>query len=105
MGGTQDRPVKKAITSRDNEFLGDLTAWERSHSEDNIEQLERLRRNLAKVRARELTPRQSEMIHLYYDLGLSMGAIAKELGVDKSTVSRTLSRGRKRLKRYLQYSL
>ena len=34
-----------------------------------------------------------------------MGAIAKELGVDKSTVSRTLSRGRKRLKRYLQYSL
>ena len=93
MGGTQDRPVKKAITSRDNEFLGDLTACER------------LRRNLAKVRARELTPRQSEMIHLYYDLGLSMGAIAKELGVDKSTVSRTLSRGRKRLKRYLQYSL
>ena len=57
MGGTQDRPVKKAITSRDNEFLGDLTAWERSHSEDNSEQLERLRRNLAKVRARELTPR------------------------------------------------
>ena len=105
MGGTQDRPVKKAITRRDNEFLGDLTAWERSHSEDNSEQLERLRRNLAKVRARELTPRQSEMIHLYYDLGLSMGAIAKELGVDKSTVSRTLSRGRKRLKRYLQYSL
>lgn len=96
---------KKSLILRDNEFMGDLAAWERENGEDNSEQLERLRRNLAKVRARELTPRQSEMIHLYYDLGLSMGAIAKELGVDKSTVSRTLSRGRKRLKRYLQYSL
>ena len=105
MGGTQDRPVKKAITSRDNEFLGDLTAWERSHSEDNSEQLERLRRNLRRVRSAELTGRQAQMLQLYYDQGISMGAIAKELGVDKSTVSRTLSRGRKRLKRYLQYSL
>ena len=104
MGGTQDRPVKKAITSRDNEFLGDLTAWERSHSEDNSEQLERLRRNLAKVRARELTPRQSEMIHLYYDLGMSIPQIAREKGLHKSSVSRTLARGRERLKRYLQYS-
>lgn len=104
MAGARNR-VQPAIVRRDNEFMGDLAAWERENGEDNSEQLERLRRNLAKVRARELTPRQSEMIHLYYDLGLSMGAIAKELGVDKSTVSRTLSRGRKRLKRYLQYSL
>ena len=95
---------RRAITSRDNEFLGDLTAWERSHSEDNSEQLERLRRNLAKVRARELTPRQSEMIHLYYDLGMSIPQIAREKGLHKSSVSRTLARGRERLKRYLQYS-
>ena len=80
MGGTQDRPVKKAIPSRDNEFLGDLTAWERSHSEDNSEQLERLRRNLRRVRSAELTGRQAEMIHLYYDLGLSMPQIAARLG-------------------------
>lgn len=105
MGAAQDRPVKKAITSRDNEFFGDLTAWERSHSADNSDQMERLRRNLVKARAQELTPRQSEMMHLYYDLGLSMTAIARDLGVDKSTVSRTLSRGRKRLKKCLQYSL
>ena len=90
---------------RGREVLGDLAAWERANGEDNSEAIARLRRNLRRVRREELTSRQAEMLHLYYDLGLSMGAIAKELGVDKSTVSRTLSRGRKRLKRYLQYSL
>ena len=34
-----------------------------------------------------------------------MAAIARELELCKSTVSRTLRRGRERLKRYLQYSL
>ena len=91
-------------TGRGREVLGDLAAWERSHGEDNSEQMERLRRNLKKVRRQELTPRQEEMIHLYYDLGLNMPQVARQLGVTKSTVSRTLARGRKRLKRYLQYS-
>ena len=45
---------KRALTRRDNEFLGDLAAWERENAEDNGEQLERLRRNLRKVR--ELEP-------------------------------------------------
>ena len=104
MGAAQDKPVKKAITSRDNEFLGDLAVWERENSEDNSEQLARLRRNMRRVREKELTPRQQEMLHLYYDLGLSIPQIAREKGLNKSTVSRTLARGRERLKRYLQYS-
>lgn len=83
---------------------GELAAWERANSQDNDEQMERLRRNLKKVRCQELTPRQQEMVRLYYDLGLNMPQIAQQLGVTKSTVSRTLARGRKRLKRYLQYS-
>ena len=68
------------------------------------EQLSRLRRNMRLVRQRELTPRQQEMLHLYYDLGLTIPQIAKEKGLNKSTVSRTLARGRERLKRYLLYS-
>lgn len=96
---------KKSLILRDNEFMGDLAAWERENGEDNSEQLERLRRNLRRVRSAELTGRQAEMIHLYYDLGLSMPQIAARLGITKSTVSRTLARGRERLKRYLQYSL
>lgn len=95
---------RSPISRRDNEFLGDLAVWERENGEDNSDQLARLRRNMRKVRETELTPRQAEMIHLYYDLGLSIPQIAQEKGLSKSTVSRTLARGRERLKRYLQYS-
>ncbi len=105
MAAVSRRAPQRALTRRDNEFMGDLAAWERENGEDNSEQLERLRRNLRRVRRAELTPRQAQLLHLYYDLGYSMSGIAGELGIDKSTVSRTISRGRERLKRYLQYSL
>ena len=95
---------QRAITRRDNEFIGDLAAWERENSEDNSEQLSRLRRNMRKVRETELTDKQAEMIRLYYDLGMSIPQIAREKGLHQSSVSRTLARGRERLKRYLQYS-
>ena len=103
MSATRYSP-EKAAARRNNEFLGDMAAWDRENGEDNSEQLERLRRNLKRVRRAELPPRQAEMVHLYYDLGLSMPQIAAQLGITKSSVSRTLARGRKRLKRYLQYS-
>ena len=90
---------------RGREGLGDLAAWERANGEDNSEAIARLRRNLRRVRREELTSRQAEMLHLYYDLGRSMPRIAQELGVNKSTVSRTLARARARLKRYLRYTL
>ena len=95
---------KRALSRRNNEAWGDLAAWERENSEDNSEQLSRLRRNMRLIRTRELTPRQEEMLHLYYDLGMSIPQIAREKGLHKSSVSRTLARGRERLKRYLQYS-
>ena len=100
MAGGRYKAPARALTRRDNEFLGDLAAWERENSEDNSEQLSRLRR----AREAELTDKQAEMIHLYYDLGMSIPQIARERGLNKSSVSRTLARGRERLKRYLQYS-
>lgn len=104
MAAAQYKAAEKALTRRDNEFLGDLAAWELLNCEDNSEQLERLRRNMRRIRQQELTPRQAEMIHLYYDLGMSIPRIAREQGIHKSSVSRTLARGREKLKRYLQYS-
>lgn len=95
---------KRAPGRRSGEVLGALAAWERENNGDNGEQMERLRRNLRRVRQRELTPRQAEMLYLYYDLGRSIPQIAAEKGLNRSTVSRTLARGRERIKRYLQYS-
>ena len=93
------------LTIRDNEFLGDMAAWNMAHSEDNSEQLDRLRRILRSARAAELTPRQRQMLRMYYDEGKSMTRIATLLKVNKSTVSRTIARGRRRLKRCLKYCL
>ena len=98
------RAPERALSFRNNEFLGDLAEWNREHSPDNSEQLERLRRNLRKAREAELTPRQQQMIRMYYDEGKTMTKIARQLHVNKSTVSRTLARGRARLKKYLKYS-
>ena len=102
MASTRPAPP---LTYRNNEFLGDLPVWKRQHSADNSEQLERLRRNLRRAREQELTERQRQLLEMYYEEGKSMSRIAASLRINKSTVSRTIARGRKRLYRYLQYSL
>lgn len=82
-----------------------MTVWMREHAEDNSDQLERLRRNLRRAREQELTPRQREILALYYDRGLKMPQIARKLGINRSTVSRTVKRAKERLYRCLQYAL
>ena len=42
---------------------------------------------------------------MHFTGGMSVTAIAKELGVNKSTVSRSLSRSMERLYKSLRYSL
>lgn len=44
-----------------------------------------------------LTKKQKCYIILYYKEGLTVTQIAKRFGVDKSTVSRTINRGRSRI--------
>ena len=91
--------------SRSSEWISDMTVWLRDHAEDNSDQLERLRRNLRRAREQELTPRQREILALYYDRGLKMPQIARKLGVNRSTVSRTVKRAKERLYRCLRYAL
>ena len=52
----------------------------------------------------ELTERQEEVIRLYYLEGMKMTGIADRLGICPSTVSRTLKRGRGRIRKYLKYN-
>nr|WP_325211452.1 sigma-70 family RNA polymerase sigma factor [uncultured Oscillibacter sp.] len=94
-----------SFDTRASEWIGDMTVWTREHAADNSERLERLRRNLRRAREQELTPRQRQLLELYYDQGMNIPQIAGELGVNRSTVSRTLRRARDRLYRCLRYAL
>ena len=97
----KNTPSKKRVSG----FTADLQVWMRENADDNSEQLARLKRNLRRAREQELTPRQREMVFLYYDRGLKMSQIAQKLGVNRSTVSRTVKRAKQRLYRCLRYAL
>ena len=90
---------------RPDQWIGDMTVWLRENSPDNSEQMDRLRRNLQAARAQELTPRQQQVLELYYDRHLPTTEIARLLGVRRSTVSRSVCRARARLYNALRYSL
>ena len=70
---------------------------------DNSDEHAALAANLRRALNEELTPRQRQMIVRYYINGEKMTAIAHELSLNVSTVSRTISRGRHRLRRCLRY--
>ena len=90
--------------SYDNTFgLVDLAVYTQLMADDNRDQMNRLKRNLTHALRQDITQRQREYMMLYYGRGMSMESIAKEVGVNKSTVSRTLKRGRQRLYRCLRY--
>ncbi len=91
--------------TRASEWIGDMAVWHQKNDPDNSEQRERMFRNLHKVIRDELTPRQKQMVEMYFFQHKNIPAIAKELGVNRSTVSRTLNRGMGRIQKYLKYSL
>ena len=61
--------------------------------------MERIRR----VIQEELTELQREVLVAYYFQEINIPQIARERGVNTSTVSRTLRRAEQKLKRYLKY--
>ena len=82
----------------------ELAALMQCREEECDNSRSRLQRNLRLARANELTPRQAEMLQLYFDEGKTMQQIARELGVVPSTVSRTIARAEKRLRHCLRYA-
>ena len=94
-----------AFNSRSSEWIGDLTVWLQENADTNEEQLSRLRRNLRLAREQELTPRQQQVVTLYFDCGMTIPQIAQQLGVTPSTVSRTMHRAKEHLYRRLRYGL
>lgn len=88
---------------RGKDFAADMAVYTQVMSEDNAEQMGRLRRNVMLALQEDVTPRQRECMLLYYEKGLNMRQIAELTGVDKSTVSRNIKRGESRLRRCLRY--
>lgn len=82
----------------------DLQAYLRQIAATNDDQIDRLKRNLTVAINQDLTPRQRQILSLYYYKGYNMTQIGKELDVHKSVVSRTLSRAMVRIQRALKYS-
>ena len=60
-------------------------------------------RRLHRVVERELTEKQREILLAYYFGGKTMEQIARERGVCRSTVCRTLHRAENRVRRCLRY--
>ena len=84
-------------------YAAEMAMYSRQMAADNSKEVSRLKRNLSRALRQDITERQRQYMALYYGQSMSMEAIAKQLGVNKSTASRTLKRGRQRLYRCLRY--
>ena len=60
-------------------------------------------KRVQRVIREELTPLQREALVAYYFQEMTMEQIARERGVNKSTVCRTLHRAEEKLRKYLKY--
>ncbi len=88
---------------RGKAYAADMAVYAREMSSDNSWEISRLKRNLLRALREDVTAKQRQVLLLYYGQGLNMREIGELLGVDKSTVSRTIKRGEHRLKRCLRY--
>ena len=88
---------------RGRAYAADMAVYTRQMTADNSREINRLKRNLIRALQEDVTPRQRQALLLYYSEGLNMREIGERLGVDKSTVSRTIKRGEQRLQRCLRY--
>lgn len=88
---------------RGSRYAADMASYTRQMAQDNSAQLSQLKRNLVRALQEDITPRQRQALLLYYAEGKNMREIGEYLGVDKSTVCRTIQRGERRLHRCLRY--
>lgn len=85
------------------EYYGEYSTYIASLGEDNSDTHSTLIKNLRRALRDDITDRQRQMIQMYYVDKMKMCEIARLLGVNTSTVSRTISRGEARLQKCLKY--
>lgn len=86
-----------------SEYFNEYKTYMLQLGADNSKTRNRLLRNLRTAVQEELTPRQREFMEQYYFCEKKMTDIAQEAGVNVSTVSRTINRGKARIRRCLRY--
>jgi RNA polymerase sigma factor (sigma-70 family) len=85
------------------------TTNERSTESDALRQTESkdifgaMTKALTEMMRNELTRTQAEYLTDYFADGMTVKMIAQKYGVNQSTVSRTIQRGKKNLERYVDY--
>ena len=75
------------------------------HGVDNREGRERILKNLPIAIEEELSERERQVVIMRFYKNMRVTDIAKELGITKSAVSKTLNRAISRLFKCLRYSL
>jgi RNA polymerase sigma factor (sigma-70 family) len=80
-----------------------MAMYSRQMAADNSREVSRLKRNLIRCLREDVTEKQRQMILMYYAEGKNMREIGEQIGIDKSSVSRTIKRGERRLQRCLRY--
>lgn len=94
-----------------SEFLGDaefcadkrIAALIGEGESGNAEKRRLMLKILRSVIENELSARQRQTVTLYYFQNMNIPEIAAELGVNRSTVSRTISRGRRNIMEKMKY--
>lgn len=85
--------MAKAVYRRNKEFVHHMAVTlSHLHNGDEIG-LSPRRLTLLRSLKQNATPRQQQLLYLYYSCGLNYSAIAKQLALDESSVCRTIKRG------------
>ena len=96
--------IKRMQLTPRGEDLGGMLAYRRQRTEEEGDRFHRrLKRAALLAMDGELTGRQKQVLTLYYFENRRMADIAAELGINKSTVSRTVKRAERHIRRCLQY--
>ena len=96
---------KELILDKFTESLAGFLKYKESTQSTNEIEHRKLLKIMSKIISSELTDRQKECLVMHYYNNLNICQIAAKLNIDKSTVSRHVSRAKCKIKRILSYYL
>lgn len=94
---------RKTLLGKYEDGLYSYCKYIASQYTDKVKQ-DKIEQTVIRVIQEELTPRQQEVVTMYYFEKYNMVEISKMLGINKSSVSRIISRAKARIKKFLKYN-